>query len=75
MCLKNPSPPYVAGQRAGLNLCSDNKRYTDWKGCYAHPRTLGREDLALESKHHFARKFRFDPEMFSSLDRAVEGKY
>jgi Core-2/I-Branching enzyme len=61
----------------GVNLCTDNKRYTDWRGCYAHPRTLGREDFPrlLESKHHFARKFRFDREMFASLDRAVDGKY
>ncbi len=70
-------PHTLLANTHGLNICSNNKRYTDWIGCYAHPRTLGREDfpMLLESKHHFARKFRFDPEMFLSLDRTVEGKY
>jgi hypothetical protein len=57
----------------GFNPSSDNKRYTDWRGCWAHPRTLGREDFRqlLQSTHHFARKFLFDPEILRNLDDAV----
>lgn len=60
----------------GFNRSPDNKRYTDWRGCYAHPRTLGREDIPqlLESTHHFARKFSFDPETLRDLDQAVAHK-
>lgn len=61
----------------GYRVCPDNKRYTDWRGCYAHPRTLGRDDLPqlLESTHHFARKFAFDPKVFRGLDEAVSQKH
>lgn len=62
---------------AGYKVCPDNKRYTDWRGCYAHPRTLGRDDFPqlLESTDHFARKFPFDPEVFRDLDQAVSQKH
>ena len=60
----------------GFKISPDNKRYTDWKGCYAHPRTLGRDDFPrlLSSTHHFARKFAFDPETLRKLDEEVAHK-
>jgi hypothetical protein len=67
----------LLGNSPGFNVSPDNKRYTDWTNCYAHPRTLGDEDFPalLESTHHFARKFSFDPEMFQRLDEAVGLKH
>jgi hypothetical protein len=66
----------LVGNTPGLKICTDNKRYTDWRGCFAHPRTLGREDFPrlLQSTHHFARKFKFDPEVLRELDEAVAQK-
>jgi hypothetical protein len=66
----------LLGNSSGFNLSLDNKRFTDWTGCYAHPRTLGREDIPslLKTTGHFARKFAFDPEVFESLDDAVMHK-
>ncbi len=66
----------LLGNRGGLRLSHNNLRYTDWRGCYAHPRTLGREDFPrlLKSTHHFARKFAFDPALFAELDQAVAAK-
>lgn len=63
----------LLGNSSGFKISSDNKRYADWRGCYAHPRTLGRDDFPrlLNSTHHFARKFSFDPDMLRDLDRAV----
>lgn len=60
----------------GFKISPDNKRYTDWRGCYAHPRTLNRGDFPrlLASTHHFARKFAFDPDMLRDLDEAVAHK-
>lgn len=61
----------------GFKVSPDNKRYTDWRGCYAHPRTLGRDDFPrlLSSTHHFARKFAFDPETLRNLDEEVAHKH
>ena len=66
----------LLGNTPGLRLSPDNLRYTDWRGCYAHPRALGREDIPrlLQSTHHFARKFDFDPSVFAELDEAVYSK-
>jgi hypothetical protein len=66
----------LLGNSPGFNVSPDNKRYTDWRGCYAHPRTLKRDDFPrlLSSTHHFARKFAFDPEMLSDLSEAVAHK-
>jgi Core-2/I-Branching enzyme len=63
----------LLGNTQGLRISPDNRRYTDWKGCYAHPRTLGREDFPrlLESTDHFARKFPFDQELLRDLGVAV----
>ena len=63
----------LLGNTPGLNLSPDNLRYTDWKGCYAHPRTLNQGDIPrlLASTHHFARKFPFDPNLLGELDSAV----
>ena len=58
---------------AGLRICSDNKRFTDWIKGGDHPKTLTLEDLPhmLNSTAHFARKF--DPVisagLFDELDR------
>ena len=66
----------LLGNSEGLRISTNNLRYTDWRGCYAHPRTLGREDFdrLLRSRHHFARKFPFDPALLSELDKAVAAK-
>lgn len=66
----------LLGNAPGFNLSPENLRYTDWKGCYAHPRTLGREDFPrlLASNDHFARKFPFDPNLLRELDDAVASK-
>ncbi len=66
----------LAGNSAGLRFSRNNLRYTDWRGCYAHPRTLGREDFPrlLRSGHHFARKFTFDRNLLDGLDKAVAEK-
>lgn len=67
----------MIGNEPSLRSSMDNKRFTDWTNCYAHPRTLGRDDFAalLASSHHFARKMKFDPEMLRDLDEAVAGKH
>ena len=66
----------LLGNSPDFRLCPDNCRYTDWRGCYAHPRTLNRADLPrlIESTHHFARKFAFDPEFSREIDAAVAAK-
>jgi hypothetical protein len=66
----------LLGNTPGFKVSPDNKRYTDWRGCYAHPRTLTRADFPrlLSSNHHFARKFTFDPEMLQDLSEAVAHK-
>ncbi len=66
----------LLGNSGTLRISHNNLRYTDWQGCYAHPRVLGRGDVPrlLKSTHHFARKFAFDPQFFAELDQAVEAK-
>lgn len=63
----------LMGNSAGYQVSPDNLRYTDWEGCYAHPRVLGREDLPklLRSNKHFARKLVWDRDLLSELDRLV----
>lgn len=67
----------LLGNTPGFRICPDNFRYTDWTGCYAHPRTLVKGDLPklLRSTDHFARKFPYDPELFHSIDKAVANKH
>jgi len=57
-----------------LNICSDNKRFSDWTGCLYHPRTLTESDFPalLASSDHFARKFDFDPHYLRTLDKMVD---
>ena len=59
-----------------LSLSTDNKRFTDWRGCVNHPRTLGEQDFqaVISSTDHFARKFAFDPEALKRLDRLVDAE-
>lgn len=66
----------LTGNTPALRMCSDNLRWTDWKGCYAHPRTLGRDDFPklLATHQHFARKFPFEPALLHALDEAVAAK-
>ncbi len=63
----------LLGNAEGFKISPDNLRYTDWRGCYAHPRTLGLEDIPrlLESSAHFARKFPFEPELLHAVDTAA----
>ena len=63
----------LIGNTPGLQLANRNLRYTDWRGCYSHPRTLGREDFdrLLEVPDHFARKFPHEPALLRDLDEAV----
>lgn len=63
----------LIGNTPGVNVFPNNLRYTDWRGCYSHPRPLGRAEFPrlLEVPHHFARKFTLDPELFQELDAAV----
>ena len=66
----------LLGNTPQFRLAPDNLRYTDWKGCYAHPRTLGRADFPrlLVSTQHFARKFPWDPDLLRELDAAVAAR-
>ena len=66
----------LLGNTPGFRLVDDCLRYTDWLGCYAHPRTLSYEDVPrlIASPKHFARKFAFDPELFAVIDAAVATK-
>lgn len=66
----------LIGNTLGVQVSSDNLRYADWRGCYAHPRVLGRQDFPslLHSTKHFARKFPFDPSLLAELDRVVEAR-
>ncbi len=64
----------LLGNTSLFRVAPSNLRYTDWEGCYAHPRVLGREDFSklLASKDHFARKFPNDLEMLSELDQLIQ---
>ena len=66
----------LLGNTPGFRIANDCLRYTDWRGCYAHPRTLGHDDLPrlIASPKHFARKFHDDPNMFAAIDAAVATK-
>jgi hypothetical protein len=66
----------IVANTSGFQIAPENLRYTDWKGTFAHPRLLGRQNFSalLASNCHFARKFPFEPEMMTELDRAVEAK-
>ncbi len=63
----------LLGNTAEFRFAPRNLRYTDWKGGYAHPRTLGREDFPrlLATNDHFARKFPFDTQLLHELDLLV----
>ena len=66
----------LLGNSPGYQLSDNNLRYADWRGCYAHPRVLGRKDFPrlLSSSKHFARKFPFDPLLLAELDTAVAAR-
>lgn len=58
----------------GLRLSPASKRYSDWTGCWSHPRTLTEADFPalLASGDFFARKFDFDPELLEELNRRID---
>ncbi len=66
----------LIGNTKGYKMSPRCLRYTDWRNCYAHPRTLGVEDLPrlLASNDHFARKFPCDPALLKRVDAAVSQK-
>jgi hypothetical protein len=59
-----------------LNISTDNRRFTDWRGCVNHPRILGEQDYTalLSSTDHFARKLDFNPAALKRLDRLVDAQ-
>lgn len=59
--------------RPDLHIENDNRRFTVWSDGKAHPELLGYEDVAtmVNSSAHFARKFTFEPLLYSAVDSAV----
>jgi hypothetical protein len=64
----------MLGNTPGLRLSPKSKRYSDWTGCWSHPRTLTEADFPalLASGDYFARKFDFNPELLHKLNQAVD---
>ena len=64
----------LCGQ-AGLKICKDHKRYSDWTMGGAHPKWLEVSDVPkiVDSGAYFARKFRPDGVTQDYLDRNVLG--
>ena len=60
---------------AGLRICSDYKRYEDWSQGLASPKWLEETDLPriIASRAYFARKFRSDCVVQSTINRTVLG--
>jgi hypothetical protein len=59
---------------AGLKICNDNKRYSNWNSGGPHPKLLGLEDVPalIDSPSHFARKFAESSESaLDELDRRL----
>jgi Core-2/I-Branching enzyme len=56
-----------------LNICSDDKRYTDWSAGGIHPKWIEQSDFERISSAnaHFARKFRADGRLLDSVDRML----
>ena len=59
--------------RPDLTIENDNRRFTIWRQGQPHPEVLGYGDIEnlVHSPAHFARKFTFDPALYSALDAAV----
>ena len=59
--------------RPGLNFENNGLRFSRWSDGQAHPHLLGYDDIAtmVSSPAHFARKFPFDPALYSAVDAAV----
>jgi hypothetical protein len=68
----------VLANRTDMQICLDNKRYTDWAGQDAHPKVLEIADLPsiLESRCFFARKFstKRPSRVLDELDRIIGGQ-
>ena len=62
--------------RPDLHIENNNRRFTVWSEGQPHPELLGYEDIAamVRSPAHFARKFPFDPALYSAVDAAVQAK-
>lgn len=63
--------------RPELHIENDNRRFTVWSEGQPHPELLGYDDIAamVASPAHFARKFPFDPALYSAVDAAVEAAH
>ncbi len=59
--------------RPELHIENDNRRFTLWREGQPHPELLGYNDIdaMVASPAHFARKFAFDPALYSAVDEAV----
>jgi len=64
----------MLGNTPGLRLSPESKRYSDWTGCWSHPRTLTEADFPalLASGDYFARKFDFNPDLLRKLNQRVD---
>ena len=60
--------------RPELHIVNDNHRFSIWRDGHAHPELLGYDDIStmVNSPAHFARKFTFDPALYSAVDAAVD---
>ncbi len=58
-----------------LRISKDNKRFEDWEGLDAHPQWIEERHMPamIQSRAHFARKFRSDEVMQNLLDRSILG--
>lgn len=63
----------VLSNTPGLIICRDNKRFAEWDGGGAHPRTLTEAEVPsiLASGAHFARKFAPNSQALDALDEAL----
>lgn len=65
----------ILANQPGLRICNDNKRFANWFGQEAHPRTVDLGDLEVlsGSRYHFARKFAPDPSsaVLAEIDRRL----
>ena len=59
--------------RPELNIVNDNYRFTIWSQGQPHPELLGYNDIPamVNSPAHFARKFPFNPDLYSAVDAAA----
>jgi hypothetical protein len=61
--------------QADFKICREHMRFADWTLGGAHPKWLDLSDMpqVLESRAHFARKFRPDGKLQDYVDRELLG--